>query len=332
MTLPPNLAALRDIAMQTSCENWAMRQRWPLSRGIDRSGPCPLCGGTDRFSIHTKKNTFLCRQCGIKGAGVIDLVRQTKNVEFIEACELITGRTAEAEIDPETARKAKEKADADKARQQRDAERYRENARRAGHEIWMRSRRFEDLGLASAVAEYLRRRGLDPERLLALGIHIVHELEAHDYRYEVRKGDWQTIASGPAMILPIRRADGAFGAAHQTWIDLTRPKGRLVLEDPAGKPLSSKKMLGSKKGGVIRIYTPENPRRLVVGEGFETTATPLLHAFEKDTAYWAAGDVGNMAGRALRDSAGKPVQDQPDMDDTGHVHPARMVRGAGLSR
>ncbi len=315
MSLPPNLAALRDIAMQTSCENWAMRRRWKLSRGLDRSGPCPLCGGDDRFSIHTKKNQFHCRKCDLSGSGVIELVMQTKGLKFVDACELITGRMLEDEVDPEVARKAREKAEADDESRRLQAERYREKARRNGYEIWTHSRRFQDFGEHSAVATYLRLRGLDPERFKSLGINIVHELEAHPYRHEVTKGDWQTLASGPAMALAIQRRDGSFGAVHQTWIDLTRPKGRLVLTAPDGKQLSSKKMLGSKKGGAIRIYTPDNPRRLVVGEGFETTATPLLYDFSPDTAYWAAGDVGNMAGRALRDGAGKQVFDQPDMDD-----------------
>ena len=52
-----------------------------------------------------------------------------------------------------------------------------------------------------------------------------------------------------------------------------------------------------------------------MGEGIETTLTPLAHNFEPDTAYWAGVDVGNMAGKAWRDENGKPVQDRPDLDD-----------------
>jgi hypothetical protein len=34
---------------------------------IDRCGPCPLCGGHDRFSINIRKQVFLCRGCGARG-------------------------------------------------------------------------------------------------------------------------------------------------------------------------------------------------------------------------------------------------------------------------
>ncbi len=321
MTLPANLATLRDRAMQTSCESWAMRQRWPLARGIDRAGPCPLCGGKDRFSIHTKKNTFLCRKCDLKGAGVIDLVMQTKRVGFVEACEMITGTRLEQQVDPAEAERARKKAEAQEAKRAEENERYRERARRAGYDLWTRSRRFDSFGADSEVRSYLELRGIEPERLLSLGVTIVHELSAHPYRHEAKKGQWVTLLAGSAMVLPIRRADGAFGAAHQTWIDLSQPKGRAVLVDAKGKPLSSKKMLGSKMGGAIRIFTPPHPRRLVIGEGFETTATPLVHAFEADTAYWAAGDVGNMAGKAFRDAKGHQVMDEPDMTDSDAFMP-----------
>ena len=38
----------------------------PDKRGV-RKGPCPLCGGTDRFAVWTETNTFRCNQCGFKG-------------------------------------------------------------------------------------------------------------------------------------------------------------------------------------------------------------------------------------------------------------------------
>src|SRR5262245_34124520 len=39
-----------------------------------RCGPCPTCGGTDRFAVHPKKRAFNCRACGASGSGAIDLV------------------------------------------------------------------------------------------------------------------------------------------------------------------------------------------------------------------------------------------------------------------
>jgi hypothetical protein len=67
--------------------------------------------------------------------------------------------------------------------------------------------------------------------------------------------------------------------------------------------LNSKKMRGSKTGAHIAIALIEAPRRLVIGEGIETvlavwTAHQLAGRPIDDTAFWAAGDLGNIAGRA----------------------------------
>ena len=57
---------------------------------IERCGPCPRCGGDDRFSINTAKGVFNCRGCGAKG-DVIDLVRFLDECDFIAAGTKLTG-------------------------------------------------------------------------------------------------------------------------------------------------------------------------------------------------------------------------------------------------
>lgn len=56
------------------------------------AGPCPMCGGDDRF--HVKDNRFYCRQCCPRGGDVIDLVRLLYGLSFIEACRWLTSGTA----------------------------------------------------------------------------------------------------------------------------------------------------------------------------------------------------------------------------------------------
>jgi len=48
------------------------------------SGPCPLCGGTDRFVVWPAEGRFLCRQCGFKGDAYQYLIT-TRNVPFQDA-------------------------------------------------------------------------------------------------------------------------------------------------------------------------------------------------------------------------------------------------------
>ncbi|MCC0024611.1 MAG: hypothetical protein H6874_10385 [Hyphomicrobiaceae bacterium] len=70
--------ALRDEAMRVSCVDWAIRKRWKLGPGIDRAGPCPNCGGDDRFAVHPEKAAKIAGAAGLRAAGVIDLVEVMK--------------------------------------------------------------------------------------------------------------------------------------------------------------------------------------------------------------------------------------------------------------
>ena len=51
-------------------------------------GPCPRCGGRDRFGINLRKRIFNCRHCGI-GGDAIGMVEHITGSSFIEAVALI---------------------------------------------------------------------------------------------------------------------------------------------------------------------------------------------------------------------------------------------------
>jgi putative DNA primase/helicase len=68
-------------------------------RGVnERSGPCPACGGEDRFSINIKKQLWNCRGCQT-GGDVIALVRHLDGVGFEDALETLAGRPAAKRLD-----------------------------------------------------------------------------------------------------------------------------------------------------------------------------------------------------------------------------------------
>jgi DNA primase len=68
------------------------RRGFKLRRvGVEHIGPCPQCGGEDRFAINTKKQLFNCRGCGI-GGDVIQLVEHLDGVDFNTACSQLTGQ------------------------------------------------------------------------------------------------------------------------------------------------------------------------------------------------------------------------------------------------
>jgi hypothetical protein len=93
----------RHNHMTAGFDNWAAKaravkiedeiaRRGIVLRGtVERIGPCPKCGGDDRFSINTKKGVWNCRGCGVAG-DVVELVRHLDGVGFIGACAKLTGK------------------------------------------------------------------------------------------------------------------------------------------------------------------------------------------------------------------------------------------------
>jgi phage/plasmid primase-like uncharacterized protein len=59
--------------------------------GAELIGPCPICGGDDRFSVNPKKQVFNCRGCD-EGGDAIKLIQFLDHVDFLHALETLTGQ------------------------------------------------------------------------------------------------------------------------------------------------------------------------------------------------------------------------------------------------
>jgi hypothetical protein len=90
---------LIERASAVRIEDEIERRGIKLVGGVDRCGPCPQCGGKDRFSINVRKQVFLCRGCAARG-NVITLVRFLDGCTFLEALEYLTGERAPAPSRP----------------------------------------------------------------------------------------------------------------------------------------------------------------------------------------------------------------------------------------
>lgn len=313
MNTNPALEGLVADARAVTCEEYAERAGWPLKRqSAYLTGPCPKCGGDDRFSIQTVENKWNCRNCGIGGYDAISLVQHLdarfENMAvkdaFIKVCEVVTGRSAQEAMSREEADRRKAELEAKRRKNEKIAEQKRAEARAAAHRLWKAAR-----PAGHVIAEYLEARkiNIEPEQLRMA----VRQATALSYYHDGKKRH-----EGPAMICAIQWANGYFGGVHRTWTDPARPKGKALILSADGKEaLDSKKTLGSLGDGAIRLFTPPDARRLVLGEGNETTLTPMAYAFQEQTAYWSGINIGHMAGRAARDERGKIVADQPDMAD-----------------
>lgn len=60
---------------------------------VERNGPCPRCGGDDRFWVNIRKRIWGCRGCGVDGDDIIALVQHVDGVSFPDAIERLTGET-----------------------------------------------------------------------------------------------------------------------------------------------------------------------------------------------------------------------------------------------
>ena len=69
-------------------------------KGSNRAGPCPQCGGDDRFGVDIKRDLFNCRGCGAHGQGAIKCVQWLDGCNFLKACETLTGRPAPKDDEP----------------------------------------------------------------------------------------------------------------------------------------------------------------------------------------------------------------------------------------
>lgn len=292
----------------------------------ERVGPCPRCGGKDRFSVNTAKQVFNCR--GAAGGDVVAMVMHARAVEFLAACEIIVGEPPPAkgtQLTPEAkaaAAAALEESKKRAARRDADENAYRAAERERTFAMWSGAHPLE----GSTAADYLARRGLVVPPAGRDKLRCIESLPYVVQRPNSDRGErvFEVLHRGPAMVAQIIDSSRKFRGLHITWLDLAQPKGKLKLEDPkTGEALEAKKARGSKKGNVVELVGVPNPERLVLGEGIEKTlavwramATQAADGraelantdqpIMERTAFWSACDLGNLAGEAT-DSVKHPT-------------------------
>ncbi|MBR0687329.1 DNA primase [Bradyrhizobium manausense] len=300
-------------------------------------GACPICGGrtsSQRFEVIEKDGTWVCAVCP-DGGDVIRLVEKVEGCDFLAAIERLGGRVA---IDAKRQKEIFEERERKRLAREKTAADYREAERKRLFRTWKGALPIH----GTLAAAYFEGRGLAlPER--CPGLRFLPDMKYfHGERIDDRgRKVARVIHSGPGMCGAFIRPDGKFGGLHLTWFNV-QADGRVVkaeIVDPdTGEMLNAKKMRGSKTGAYILVSKAlVLPRRLILGEGIETVDsvfTPWLHAGRsiEDTEFWAAGDLGNLAGRAnttiahpsLKRPNNSPVRvpDRfPDPDDPGLAIP-----------
>ena len=287
--------------------------------GSERVGPCPVCGGRDRFSINPGLGVFVCRICDAGGDGLA-LAQHVLGCYFQAALDFLVGK-AGAVVDTAELERRKRKATEAEARRQEYEAQARARAVRDAREIWHAAR-----GIDPAPAQaYLAGRGIT----FAAWPPTLRFLPDHPARKMIGR-QLVTLHQGPCMVAAVQDALGKVTAVHQTWIDPARPGQKARITLPDGTPAPSKMVRGSKKGGAIRLSGMTAAGVLVMGEGIETTASmmmaaPLVAAIPAGAAFWAGVDLGNMAGRQVK-VPGARHSGQPDLDAAAAFVPPEGTR------
>ncbi|MCK1583244.1 DNA primase [Bradyrhizobium sp. 168] len=301
-------------------------------------GPCPICGGrasSQRFEVIERDASWVCAVCP-DGGDVIRLVEKVEGCDFRAAIERLGGRTA---IDAARAKELFEERERKRLAREKTSADYREAERKRLFRTWKGALPIHD----TVAARYLEGRGLVlPDHCPGLRFLPTMSYWHGETIDERGRKSPRQIYSGPVMCGAFIRPDGKFGGLHLTWLNVVTspddvaapaPVKAEILDPDSGEVLNSKKMRGSKTGAYIAIVMHDAPRRLVIGEGIETVLSvwTAMHQAGRaldDMAFWAAGDLGNLAGRAnktvnhptLKRPNGQPqkVPDRfPDLDDAG---------------
>lgn len=242
--------------------------------GREHVGPCPACGGTDRFAIAPLKHKWHCRSHG-GGHGAISLAMHLGGLSFAQACEELTG-----EPNP-TGQKAKplteeQRAARNRARLENEARSaarkaqeaaYEENTREAAQAIWDASQ-----PISGTLAQlYLNKRGIVLDQ----------------YPDVLRFHPWLPYPGGARIHALICRVDDVSGQLAGIW--------RVYLASDGGKAgvPSPKLGLGPAGGGAVRIGGMG--RKIAIAEGIES-ALGFWLLTDRRTPCWAALSTSGLVG------------------------------------
>lgn len=218
----------------------ALKGKGRNSRGAEFAGPCPLCGGRDRFLVWPEQNdghgSYSCRQCGISG-DVIQWLMDVEGMTFQEAAKA-AGRKLEGRPVRSTpqAPRRHEKEPA-RIETRTESERVQDVAQWHEEAAHFVETRHKAIWTQTEARQYLAGRGLD-------------EVAVRDYRL-----GWQCGENGRGHIMRLRKKWGLPDEAAREPGGRTRravwiPRG-IVIPCP------------SAEGGIerIRIRRPDADRR-----------------------------------------------------------------------
>jgi len=207
--------------------------------GRELVGPCPKCGGVDRFSINVSKGKWNCRG-SVGGSSRISMVMHITGRDFLSAGEMLAGEppprgrgrelTAEEKAEWEKAKRESE----EKAERRKLAEQIRAKERsQSAQQVWM-----DSVPIAGTLAEqYLVKRGIPVPPQGWPGVLRFHG--SLDYELDRSRQPM------PAMVALVQDVAGEPTAVWQEYLN-PKTAGKADVANP-------KLGRGPTTGGAIRI-------------------------------------------------------------------------------
>ena len=292
------------------------------TRGGEYAGPCPSCGGTDRFRVQPERGLWWCRLCRDRWADAIEYVIWRDGVSFREAVGILDEhaddrpvrpvRPAAPEIAPEPSAAWRARADA--------------VAVQAFHRLW------SDEG--ARARDYLHRRGLQEDTILQFLLGYLGE----DLRDDAEAWGLE----GKPVWLP-RGITIPWVVDGFTWaVKVRRPKGRpkyVAARGSAPTIFGADKMAGRDtlvlaEGEFDAMLLWQEARDLVdvatlgnATRGIDPRATLRLLRASTILVAYDADDAGRQGARKLGAASGRmrPLELPPGHDLTDY-----HLAGGGL--
>lgn len=245
------------------------------------AGPCPVCGGRDRFGVDLRRGLFNCRGCGTGGGDAINLVMFLDTCDFVRAVETLAGPAPYGTSETDDERRAREQRAVERRerlererieREAREAEELHQQHRKAR---WLWSRRQP---ISGSIAErYLREaRGIICPLPPTLAFLPPHKPEHHPAMIaafavpdEIEPGLLDEPRSVEALHLTLLKPDGSGKADVE--------KAKIVVASPGNLP--------------IVLAPPNDLLGLAITEGIEDALTAYQAT---GLGAWAAGMAGRM--------------------------------------
>jgi hypothetical protein len=263
------IARARSVRIEDEIERRGIKL---LGRGPERCGPCPRCGGTDRFAINLRKQVWNCRGCK-RGGNITELVQHLDGCSFRDAVARLTGEALET-CDAAGDRKRDSKTNQRPyERRAANAEAYERQQHKKAAWLWSQRRPIGGTVVEKYLSEVRGYSGPAPSTLGFLPPSIAEHhpamIAAFGIPDEPEPGILGELRNVGSIHLTLLKPDGSGKA------ELARPK--LIIGRPLGWP--------------IVLAPPNDLLGLAITEGIEDALT--AHQVTGLGA-WVAGSGGFM--------------------------------------